>query len=631
MADGTTTARSRRGRSAPTTPDPIEIAMEAEASGHAPRGVAERLLVDQGQLVRAQLTSERLAIGLKLLTGLAGLTLVVGLAVMVWSASQADGLVIKPFSVPPALAERGVTGETVARGLMDRISAMASTARSGETQRQVAADTGDGIKIEIPETGLSLSQVDQWLVDKLGHERRVSGEVVLRPDGALLLIARSGSDPLPDQTGQEADLSALLQKTAEALYAREQPESYANYLRNQKRWQDGVAFSRTRIASRTPTEKARGYAWLANFLQETEGDLAAAAAARRSIAIDPTASQYGAFVLSGIEGNLGHAEEAYRLRLRFLGLLQRRDAFPGLSPQAREGFITSAQSGLATATADYDLGVKATTEASRLELLGFAPGVSPQLARISYFVNQHDIARARAALAAYEPESAGRYPEAQAAANIARAMEDWPTALRWEEISLAASAARVDKGVARLNGPSTHARTLALAGRLDEAEAILAALPLDCQPCVRVRGEVAALRGDRRTADHWFSEASRMAPSLPQAPYQWGEALLDAGDPARALAQFQLANQRGPHWADPLEGWGEALVKLGKPAEAVSRFKAAEKFAPRWGRLHLKWGEALAALGKGDEARTHWRQAAALDLTRAERQELATVSARRTS
>ena len=49
--NGAPRRRQVRAEPAPTSPDPIEIAMEAEASGEAPRGVAHRVLAKQEQLI----------------------------------------------------------------------------------------------------------------------------------------------------------------------------------------------------------------------------------------------------------------------------------------------------------------------------------------------------------------------------------------------------------------------------------------------------------------------------------------------------------------------------------------------------------------------------------------------------
>ena len=56
---------------------------------------------------------------------------------------------------------------------------------------------------------------------------------------------------------------------------------------------------------------------------------------------------------------------------------------------------------------------------------------------------------------------------------------------------------------------------------------------------------------------------------------------------------------------------------------ALAKFAEAEKYAPNWGRLHLKWGEALVWAGKKDDAKEQFTQAAELDLTPAEKPELA--------
>jgi hypothetical protein len=64
----------------------------------------------------------------------------------------------------------------------------------------------------------------------------------------------------------------------------------------------------------------------------------------------------------------------------------------------------------------------------------------------------------------------------------------------------------------------------------------------------------------------------------------------------------------------------------GKPGDAVREFSRAAKAYPWWGRVQLKWGEALAESGKADAAKARFALAARLELTPAERVELARVS-----
>jgi predicted negative regulator of RcsB-dependent stress response len=69
--------------------------------------------------------------------------------------------------------------------------------------------------------------------------------------------------------------------------------------------------------------------------------------------------------------------------------------------------------------------------------------------------------------------------------------------------------------------------------------------------------------------------------------------------------------------------WGEALIAKNRSDLARAKFEAANRYAPNWGRLHLKWGEALLWSGDKDGAKAAFARAEKLDLTDAERQELA--------
>jgi hypothetical protein len=64
-------------------------------------------------------------------------------------------------------------------------------------------------------------------------------------------------------------------------------------------------------------------------------------------------------------------------------------------------------------------------------------------------------------------------------------------------------------------------------------------------------------------------------------------------------------------------------MKKGDFAGAAARFAEADALAPNWGRNHLRWGEALAAVGRSADAAAQFRAAAALDLSAADRADLA--------
>ena len=232
----------------------------------------------------------------------------------------------------------------------------------------------------------------------------------------------------------------------------------------------------------------------------------------------------------------------------------------------------------------------------------------------------HDLRQAQVDLAGFEPVTPGderaiRFTTLQ----MRISTQDWPGVVAAADAVLADYELLPDKGVHRPIPRAQKAVALAHLGRVAEALALVGATPLDCHPCVMARGEIAALAGQPALADHWFSEAVKMAPSLPMAATAWGRVLLDRGQPDRAIAQFEIANTRGPHFADPLSWWGEALLAKGETRAAIKKFREADKYAPKWGRNHLLWGDALAKLGKTDEARAKWRAAAAMDLSAADR------------
>jgi tetratricopeptide (TPR) repeat protein len=213
--------------------------------------------------------------------------------------------------------------------------------------------------------------------------------------------------------------------------------------------------------------------------------------------------------------------------------------------------------------------------------------------------------------------------------HLALATQDWA---RVEQDASALDAAEEKLAAAQAGAgvslPSTFiwpVRAYAEAGMGNSAAAHrwIDKTPADCDLCLRMRGRIDEAEKNQAGADYWFARAEGLAPSIPFADEDWGRALLARGDAAGAVAKFKLSNAKGPHFADALEGWGEALMAQNRSDLALAKFAEAEKYAPNWGRLHLKWGEALFYAGKKDDAKKQFAAAAALDLTAAEKMELA--------
>src|SRR5665213_1698214 len=172
--------------------------------------------------------TEQMKGALQALTALVGIAVAAGIGLMLWQAAHSRGLIIEPFSVPPELAARGLTGEVVAGRMIDKLTTMTKS-ESSRAAQSYANNWGNNIKVEIPETGISIGELRNFLRDWLGHDVHMSGEIFRTADG-IAVTARAGGEEGATFTGKEGDLDALVQKAAEHVYDITQPYRYANYL-----------------------------------------------------------------------------------------------------------------------------------------------------------------------------------------------------------------------------------------------------------------------------------------------------------------------------------------------------------------------------------------------------------------
>ena len=68
------------------------------------------------------------------------------------------------------MAAHGITGETVANAMLDKLTAMQNATDSARPAQSYANDWGNDIKVEIPNTGVSVGQFYHYLASWLGHE-----------------------------------------------------------------------------------------------------------------------------------------------------------------------------------------------------------------------------------------------------------------------------------------------------------------------------------------------------------------------------------------------------------------------------------------------------------------------------
>jgi tetratricopeptide (TPR) repeat protein len=636
--------------------DPAAVAL---ALGGASREEADAFLKKHGSLIdiqkhhlRVQLRQvhlsiwkEYLGVMLRVATAVVGLAVVSGIALMVWDASRSSGLLIEPFSVPPELAARGLTGDVVAARFLDKLQAMQAATGSDRPPSSFQNNWGSEIKVEIPETGLTFGELDKLLRDKFGHASHVSGEVFKTADG-IAFTARLGNTPPQTFTGADAKIDDLAQQAAEAIYRDSQPYRFSQYLDQHGRIAEAFAVI-AKLATDGPHDE-RGWAYAQLSLMDTN-DRGDAAAARvhglQALAQGGSAAVDAEIALVSEEEWSGHDQKSLLYSIDLDARSQVR------APEQTEAFFNEnrlvATAWLENLSGDYDDAARHWRGVEKVAGFQDLQGVagledmrilSPALAATTFALN-HDPAAARAAIAANGQQDDNSLLTADAKDAFSALPHYWIAAEagNWSAALADARAADTWLTANRTARPlmgmllpvwihPLEALALARQGDAAGAAALIGATPKDCYLCLRLRGEIAAQAGDGQAAERWFAAGAAQAPSLPFAYADWGVMLLGRGDAEGAIAKFKLANQKSPHFADPIEMWGEALIAKNQSHLALDKFKEADKYAPNWGRLHLKWGEALIYAGKADEAKVHFARAAQLDLTPTDKAELARQS-----
>ena len=652
MTDETIRRPRRRAASRhqdmPDTHDAIEIAMKAIATGADQHASARTVLEKHAVLLDVQSRREQeewALLRLQRLTrwifmGAAAIVLL-GLGGTLWAASQSRSLIVEPFSVPPALAERGVTGEVVAARVLDRLAEMQRQTVSIRAEDSYSNNWQDNVEVNVLDSGFSVGELWRALRQWLGKETRISGEIITVPDGSLVMTTRAGVLSSPPVTAEGGDLDVLVQRGAEGVYAVTQPYRHAILMNRLRRFAEAepALIALTRVED--PLERRWGYSGL-SFFHRVRGDTDAAVAnARMALEIDPQ--------MVPALANLASAHVVLGRDERALAYYQashsssRRKASE-YAPLVLQANTAGNNSWISARLGDSD-GLLAAYRDMAIADPSRASPIADAEHDVWAAILKHDWGRARSGLAALTVSDDDRLELDAIKAGLALAaaleLEDASAArsateaYRLAEDALAMAMAENTPETARAvdlydrtNVYPTIAHGLALGGQSNEAKALIDQTPLDCYDCVVARGHVAALSGNRRAAEHWWREAIRIGPSIPMGYEALGRSRLLAGDASGALTLFLTAQEKGPRWADLVKGEADALVSLGRAREALRRYSAAAERAPRWGALYVAWGAALAAEGRSDEAQDKYRAAAGMDLSAADRAEVTRAIAR---
>ena len=625
--------------------DPAAIALAFGAASHSERVAsrAEAYLENQARLSNKQsvlvdLQSEDLRhelklnhwsarihhasailkLGFEVAIAFIVLALAVLLGGAIWDAAHDHGLVVESFSVPPDLAARGLTGEVIATRLLDRLSALQAQTNSSRAPSSYANNWGSDIKVQIPDTGVSIGEFNRFLHAWLGHQTRISGDIY-RTAAGIAITARAGSATSPTFTGPDSDLDRLIQKAAESVYRATQPYRYAAYLAEAGRATEAEAAYEALIANGSPADRPWALVGLGS-LYETRGDLGRALALfRRSLELRPGFVLADSDILD-VELQYQHDEGALATE-RELVRLSEGPHDSDISNVAWSFGPLLSQAGLAAALGDFGAELKANAEVeTRPEFQGFVENA--RLADLRARADLHDAQGLRAEYADLPPSNDPRILLPREGTFLSgEALLGDPTPFLREAAKFTAVLRKSGAtGILILQRRAwpIEAYGMALLGHSADSHGLIDQTPADCTICLRMRGRIDSMEKNWAGADYWFGRAARFAPSPPFAWTDWGAMLLAKGDTDGAIAKFALAHAKGPHFADPLEMWGEALIAKNRSDLALAKFEEANRYAPNWGRLHLEWGKALLWTGDKAGAKRQFEIASRLDLNAAD-------------
>lgn len=553
------------------------------------------------------------------------------IALAIWTAAHDDGLVIEAFNVPADMTAKGLTGQVIATQVQDRIAFMQSHADTLRAANTFRNDWGGDIKVQIPDTGVSLGEAYRFLARWLGHETRITGEMWHDAKG-IALTARAGNAPAKTFRGRDSDLDALIAKAAEYVYWQTQPYRYTVFLDQQGRTDEGLAYTKQLALYGPAEDRAWAYSrWAFPF--ELTGDFRSAIEKNRiATTLDP-GLPHPLGNIGGSELALGHDEASLR-DVQHAMLLLGNGGSRQYSRADAETLSLDFRMLIAEQMGDFPMAIALEVQSQKGSDLN-AVHRSATIMMSSDLARNHDVSDSLKAdpdapneeAVVFEMMATEEYawytpplPQAMRAA----ALGDW-RGVRDDLLAVTALPAGRHPHVKAFT-PAAIWPWLAYAyirsGDVRNAYATIDKTPLDCYLCVRMRGNIEAAQKNWSGAARWFAEAVRQAPSIPFAYTDWGAMLLTEGDYDAAIAKFATAHDKGPHFADPLEMWGEALMLKNRSDLALAKFEEANKYAPNWGRLHLEWGKALFYTGRKDEA---WKQlaiAAHLDLSAGDRNSL---------
>jgi tetratricopeptide (TPR) repeat protein len=530
---------------------------------------------------------------------LASFALAVIIVVMLVEAHRSQATIMNAFSSSPELANRGLTGNVVASAVLDRLQEMQSKARlldRKNTHRVVSASAAD-IKIQVPQTGISIGELKRLLHSQLGHDVYIDGDLVQGNGDDITLTVRAGDVPAKTIPGKITRVRELASQAAEYIYRTERPPEYAIFLVSTNRYGDAEKYLRRAVASAGNDDDRASLAnVLGNaYLNENKPKLADNEF-RLAMSLKPPNWVAWANLINSLSTE--NEEDALKESLRFL---HEANTVPKDSrPQERSydapalmtrDFLRASHAMLDDAAYNNGAGANASID---------SPFIADTYAAL------HNYAKSKRYLDQSDPDNQLTQAElllvqAYAALDQGHAQAALAPILSLQKLwKKSAELQSVDN-----DAPCVVGFVQGLTGRLTDSEATFAAAGRWVR-CYGMHGDVLANAGDFRGAERIWAEGLRRSPGLPVVYLHRGIANMKRGELDRAEADFAQAHRTAPQFADPLKAWGDVLARKRRWSDARAKYEAALQLAPDWVQLRRARDAVAKNVAPPVEAFTHW-------------------------
>jgi tetratricopeptide (TPR) repeat protein len=521
--------------------------------------------------------SDHLRLGVQILFAIIPLFLVAGIAVMVYGALTSRSVVVDAFQTPTALAPTGITGQVAATGVRDELQKLQDSGRwltGGQLDRKSAWSST--VKTEVPESGVSLGEIDRLLREHLGRDIHIDGDLVQTLTGGLALTVR-GDDVLPKTfEGGAGDLDKLTTQAAEYVYGRSQPYEFFTYLQANHRDAEALDFVAGAV-QRANNDSLR--ARLANgwgtSLEAMNRPAEALEKYHLAMSLEPyywTPRGDAVVALAGSEGEEAAWRES-RAMLAAVDAAPKKDR-PRLYMLANPTQLT------------WDM---------PWHLAALLDGVSENNGRGVDSVTAPQVARAyalmhNASLAArYLGLSDAKAPATQAVAHQIAILQAIDRNELGSSVADADALWKVWQANPQLqaddDSPCLAALALGMAGRTADSDAIFQKIG-PWSRCTAAHGQILEHQGNLAAAQAMWADGINHSPDLPFDYMARGVSEENRGDLKSAEADLKKASSTAPHFADPIKLYGDLLAREGRWKEAFAKYEEALKYAPNWPNLH---------------------------------------------